>query len=120
MNNNTIKLSDLVGAQNVKKPPFKRYDTIFILGAGFSKPAGFPLTTEIGRKLRENKQYNWGKFNDQQRGIFYNLLDEFKIGNSASEDYNFEEALTHLYQKMRFDDLNRELVEAGLAKPMMV
>ena len=104
MNQEPIKLVDLVGPENVKKRFTTTFDTVFVLGAGFSKSAGFPLTDELGKKLKENYQYNSGKFTDQERDKLYQVLQPYR--RATEENYDFETALSELYENENLEDYN--------------
>ena len=74
--------------------------TIFVLGAGFSKPAGFPVGTqlfpEILKLAREKGQYAGTLQSDIQRFINYKKRTSASSSDFDQSAVNFEEFISFL------------------------
>jgi len=72
-----------------------KYDTVFILGAGFSKPAGFPLVANFVERLMEHRARNRGKLTNERYACFLEYMAHFR---NDSGGHDLEKALTAAYR----------------------
>jgi SIR2-like domain len=79
---------------DVEYPPFR----IFILGAGFSKPAGLPLATELFSKVKEIIEIRYGKDTKFHRDVedFLNYCRKCEGADICEESLDLEQLMTYL------------------------